>query len=182
MRRSPRRRKNPLRRGSDRVQWWAARLLLVLALAGLPAALAAGLTAYHAQTAVARSQAATRHPVTARLAEDVPAGIRAVPAPVTWTTDGTAHRGTTEVDPGQGVGTPVRIWLDANGRLVHAPVPTGQATAAAWTAALVTATALPLVSGLAWKGTLHLLDRRRYARWDAEWQRVEPHWSRRQPS
>ncbi|MGW4806186.1 Rv1733c family protein [Kitasatospora sp. NPDC004272] len=184
MRTRPRQRSNPLRRSSDRVQWWVSRLLLVLALAGLPAAVAAGLASYHSQARAAQVQAAARHPVTARLAEDVPAGLatRTVPAAVTWTAGGTVHRAVVEVESGQGVGVPVRIWLDADGTVVHAPATAGQAAAAGWTAALVTATALPLVSVLAWKGTLCVLDRRRYARWDAEWQQVEPRWTRRQPS
>ncbi|WP_033214992.1 Rv1733c family protein [Kitasatospora phosalacinea] len=184
MRTRPRQRENPLRRGSDRVQWWLSRLLLALALAGLPVALVAGLGTYHAQTRAAQAQAATRHPVTARLAEEVSAGLatRTVPATVTWNDGGTVHKAVVEVETGQGVGAPVRIWLDANGEVAHAPATAGQAAAAAWTRALVTATALPLVSVLAWKGTLCVLDRRRYARWDAEWQQVEPRWTRSQPS
>ncbi len=184
MRTRPRQRKNPLRRGSDRVQWWLSRLLLALALAGLPAGLAAGLAAQHDHARAARVQAATRHPVTARLTEDVAAGLdtRTVPAVVEWTADGTTRKATVEVDSGQNAGAEVRIWLDRGGAVVHEPATAGQAAATAWTAALVTATALPLLSALAWKGTLYLLDRRRYACWDAEWQRVEPRWTRRQPS
>ncbi|MFJ8441270.1 Rv1733c family protein [Kitasatospora griseola] len=184
MRAHPRQRNNPLRRGSDRVQWWLARLLLVLALAGLPAALAVGLTVHTAEARAARAQSAGRHPVTARLAEDVPAGpdTGTVPAVVAWTADGTTHRATATVDSGQDAGAPVRIWLDAHGNLVHAPVTAGQATTAAWTAALITATAVPLACALTWKGTVFVLDRCRYARWDAEWQQVEPRWTRRQPS
>ncbi|MFE1318656.1 hypothetical protein [Kitasatospora phosalacinea] len=184
MRTRPRQRKNPLRRGSDRVQWWLSRLLLVLALAGLPAGLAAGLASYHSQTRAAQAQAATRHPVTARLTEDVPAGLdtRTVPAAVTWTADGVVHKAVVEVDSGQDVGAPVPVWLDADGTVVHAPATAGQAAATAWTAALVTATALPLAGALVWKGALYVLDRRRYARWDAEWRLVEPRWTRRQPS
>ncbi|MFD8478124.1 hypothetical protein [Kitasatospora sp. NPDC059673] len=183
MRTRARQRTNPLRRGSDRVQWWVARVLLVLAVAGLPAALAVGLAVQHEQAAAARAQAAARHPVVARLAEDAPAGlVGKVPAAVTWSADGTLHRATAEVAPGRSAGTPVRIWLDANGAVVHPPATTGRATAAAWTAALVTATALPAAGALAWKGTLYVLDRGRYARWDAEWRQVEPRWTRRQPS
>ncbi|GLW74114.1 hypothetical protein Kpho02_64120 [Kitasatospora phosalacinea] len=184
MRAHPRQRKNPLRRGSDRVQWWLSRLLLALAVAGLPAALAVGLAVQHEQARIVRAQAAARHPVTARLTEDVAAGLDTptVPAAVEWTTDGTPHRATVQVDSGQHAGAAVRIWLDANGTVVHRPADAGQATAAAWTAALVTATALPLAATLTWKGALYVLDRRRYARWDAEWQQVEPRWTRRQPS
>ncbi|QKW23529.1 hypothetical protein HUT16_34515 [Kitasatospora sp. NA04385] len=184
MRAHPRQRRNPLRRGSDRVQWWLARILLALAVAGLPVALAVGLTVQHDRAGAARDQAAARHPVTARLTDDVAGGLdtTTVPAVVEWSADGAVHRATVPVDTGQGAGAPVRIWLDARGAVVHAPATAGQADAAAWTAALVTATALPLSAALAWKGALCVLDRRRYARWDAEWRQVEPRWTRRQPS
>ncbi|GLW57453.1 Rv1733c family protein [Kitasatospora phosalacinea] len=184
MRAHPRQRKNPLRRGSDRVQWWLSRILLALAVAGLPAALAVGLTVQHEQARIVRAQVADRHPVTARLTEDVAAGLdtRTVPAVVEWTTADTTHRAAVAVDTGQRAGAAVRIWLDADGAVVPQPATAGQADAAAWTAALVTATALPLAATLTWKGALHVLDRRRYARWDAEWQQVEPRWTRRQPS
>ncbi|WP_404867390.1 hypothetical protein ACI1MP_01050 [Kitasatospora griseola] len=184
MRAHPGQRNNPLRRGSDRVQWWLARILLVLAIAGLPAALAVGLAVHTAQARADRAQAADRHPVTARLAEDVPAApdLGTVPAAVTWTADGAAHRATATVDSGQDAGAPVQIWLDAHGNVVHAPAAASQATAAAWTAALITAAAVPLACALTWRGTTYVLDRSRYARWDAEWQQVEPRWTRSRPS
>ncbi|KDN80780.1 Rv1733c family protein [Kitasatospora cheerisanensis] len=180
-----RQRKNPLRRGSDRIQWWLSALALLLAVAGLPAALAVGLAVDHDQARAARAEAASRHPVTARVAENVPvgAGTATVPATVTWTSaDGTAHRGIARVVPGERAGAEVRIWLDAAGTVVRPPATTGQAAVTGWIAGLLTATALPLVGVLVRDGGRVVLDRRRYARWDAEWLLVEPHWTRRQPS
>ncbi|MFD8596769.1 hypothetical protein ACFV1L_17375 [Kitasatospora sp. NPDC059646] len=184
MRRRLRQRKNPLRRGSDRVQWWLTALALALAVAGLPMALAVGLAVHHDQARAARAEAASRHPVTARLTEDVPvgAGTATVPATVTWTADGTSHRAVARVVPGERAGAEVRIWLDAAGAVVRAPATTGQAVATAWIAALLTGATLPLVGVLVRDGGRCVLDRRRYARWDAEWLLVEPHWTRRQPS
>lgn len=185
MRTRPKQRGNPLRRGSDRFQWWLARLVLAVAVAGLPAAFLAGLAVHHSQTQAVRTQEAARHPVTAHLDADVPENptVNTVPAPVTWTgTDGAVRTTTVAVEPGRSAGAPVRIWLDARGAVVQPPATAGQAAATAWTAALVTATAVPLTAVLVWKGSLLVLDRRRYARWDTEWRQVEPRWTRRQPS
>ncbi|MGW4380596.1 Rv1733c family protein [Kitasatospora sp. NPDC004531] len=185
MRMHPRERKNnPLRRGTDRAQWWAARLLLVVAVGALPAALAVGLAVHQDQARVARAEAADRHPVTARLTTDVPValGLTTTRADVTWTENGADRRANAVVTSGQPAGTPVRIWLDNRGEVVPQPAGAGEPIAVALTAALLTVTALPLLCTLAWKGTLHVLNRRRYAEWDAEWQQFEPQWTRRQPS
>ncbi|MFD7643394.1 hypothetical protein ACFV4P_22380 [Kitasatospora sp. NPDC059795] len=180
----PRQRKNPLRRSSDRLQWWAARLLLVVAIGGVPAALAVGLAVHQDQARAVREEAATRHPQTARLLADVPVavGVTTTRAAVAWNTDGADHRASAVVTAGQPAGTPVRIWLDDDGQVVPQPAGAGEAAAVAVTAALLTATAVPLLSILAWRGVSILLDRRRYAGWDAEWQQFEPQWTRRQPS
>ncbi|MFF0296138.1 hypothetical protein ACFYST_20110 [Kitasatospora sp. NPDC004614] len=166
------------------MQWWVGRLLLVLAAGGIPAALAVGLIVHHDQSRAAETEAATRHPVTARLVADVPAamGITSTRAAVTWNADGTDHRASAVVPSGRPAGTPVRIWLDERGEVVPQPAGAGEAVAVALTAGLLAVTALPLLCTLVWKGTLHVLDRRRYAEWDAEWQQIEPQWTRRQPS
>jgi len=180
----PQQRKNPLRRSSDRVQWWAGRLLAAVAIGAVPAALAVGLAVHQDQARVVRAEAADRHSVTAQLVADVPAGvgITTTRAAVAWSSDGADHLASAVVPSGQRAGTPVQIWVDDRSRVVTQPVGAGEAVAVALTAALLTVTALPLFCTLAWKGTLRLLDRRRYAGWDEEWQQIEPQWTRRQPS
>ncbi|MFF2625483.1 hypothetical protein ACFVUN_06890 [Kitasatospora griseola] len=180
----PQQRKNPLRRSSDRLQWWAARTLLVVAIGGVPAAIAVGLAVHQDQARVVREEGTDRHPVTAQLVADVPTavGITTTRAAVAWNSDGADHLASAVVPSGQRAGTPVQIWVDDRSRVVPQPAGTGEAIAVAATAALLTVTAVPLLSMLTWKGTLHLLNRRRYAGWDAEWQQIEPQWTRRQPS
>ncbi|MDH6706689.1 hypothetical protein P3T27_003416 [Kitasatospora sp. MAA19] len=57
---------NPVRRTSDRVQWWLSHILLAIMVVGLPAAVVStGLLTYHAQLNTAQAQHAPRHPVTA---------------------------------------------------------------------------------------------------------------------
>ncbi|GAA4833497.1 Rv1733c family protein [Kitasatospora terrestris] len=182
-----RRRGNPLRRGSDRVQWWLGSVLLATAVLALPAAAAAGFATYRAQLHAGQTASATRQPVEARLTADAPladSGTPAkVPATAAWTTaDGATRTASVQVWSGERAGSTVTVWTDARGAVVPAPVTRGQAAQDGWLTAATLATTVPLLCLCAWKGSLLLLDRRRLAQWDTEWTLVEPHWTRRQPS
>ncbi|MEU9047787.1 MULTISPECIES: hypothetical protein [unclassified Kitasatospora] len=184
-------RDNPLRRTSDRIQWWLTRALLVITAVGLPAAtVSTDLLTYHSQLQVVQTQSATRHTVAARLVADtaVPDAVSAqstarVPATVTWTApDGTVRTATVTVPPGEKAGSTAPVWVDSNGALTTAPVTRGQAVVTGWVAAGAAAGTVSVLSLTVWKGGTRLLDRRRYARWDQEWDQVEPRWSRRLPN
>ncbi|MFG2823326.1 hypothetical protein ACGFX4_28340 [Kitasatospora sp. NPDC048365] len=187
MRSRARRRGNPLRRGSDRVQWWLGCLLLATAVLALPAAAAAGFSTYRAQVHAGLAAAATRHPVEARLTADAPladSGVPAkVPATAAWTApDGSTRTAIVQVWSGERAGSAVTVWTDARGAVVPAPTTRSQAAQNGWLAAATLATTVPLLCLSAWKGAVLLLDRRRLAQWDTEWTLVEPRWTRRQPS
>ncbi|WP_235437849.1 hypothetical protein [Kitasatospora griseola] len=156
---------------------------------GLPTASAsAGVLSYRAQLHTGQVQSTTRHSVTAQLTADaaMPSSNQStgkVPATAAWAgSDGTTRTTTVQVWPGEKAGTPVAVWVDARDTVTSAPVTRGQASAAGWTAAAVTATSVPLLCLAAWKGSVHVLDRHRFAQWDAEWSQVEPHWSKRLPN
>jgi hypothetical protein len=173
---------NALRRTSDRVECWVRRLLLVVLVVGMPmAAVGAGLAAYEASMRSVRVQAAERHQVTARLTSAVEGGDWAKrPAQVRWTdAAGTARTGTALVKPGTARGAAVRVWVDREGDIVTAPTSTLNATASGWLIGAVTAFGVAAGCGAAREGTRRVLDRRRYAQWDAEWDLVEPRWSAR---
>ncbi|GAA2744076.1 Rv1733c family protein [Kitasatospora cinereorecta] len=179
---------NPLRRSSDRFQWWLGRILLAVVLVGLPvAAAAAGLQSYRAEVHAGRAQSAARHTVTAHLTADAvdsaPQVVSKVPVTASWTAaDGTTRTTTVRIWPGVRAGTPVVLWVDGRDAVTSAPVTGGQAVTAGLTTAAVTAGSVAVVCLAAWKGSVRLLDRGRYARWDAEWSLVEPRWSKRLPN
>ncbi|MFD5462177.1 hypothetical protein ACFWIQ_05000 [Kitasatospora sp. NPDC127059] len=181
-------RHNPVRRTSDRIQWWLARILLAIMVVGLPAAAAsAGLLTYHAQLQMRQVQSAARHTVTAHLTAAAPVPSNndygTVPATAAWTaSDGTTRTATVQVRPGEPAGTPVPVWVDRNDTATSAPIPRSQAAAAGWTTATVAAGTVSLLCLAVWKGSVRMLDHRRYAQWDAEWSQVEPRWSKRLPS
>ncbi|MGW1274191.1 Rv1733c family protein [Streptomyces sp. NPDC002491] len=173
---------NSLRRTSDRFEHWFRRVLVVVLFVGLPtASVAAGLTSYEASMRTVRVQSAERHQVTARLTSAVNGGDWAKrPAQVRWTdADGAARTGSALVRTGTPAGAAVRVWVDRNGTVTTAPTTTLNATTGGWLIGGMTAFGVAVGIHAAHAGVRRLLDRRRYAQWDAEWDLVEPRWSAR---
>ncbi|MFD8236650.1 hypothetical protein ACFV20_32845 [Streptomyces sp. NPDC059696] len=156
--------------------------MLVLAV-GLPlAAVGAGMTAYGSTMRTAHAQTAQRHEVTARVTSAVAddGGAARQPAEVRWTEqNGTVHTGTTPVRAGTPKGETLRIWVDRAGTITGPPV----TATTAWSNGFFTGgmAALGMVVGVyaVRAGVGLVLDRRRFAQWDAEWDLVEPRWSAR---
>ncbi|MBD0422697.1 hypothetical protein H0H10_26660 [Streptomyces sp. TRM S81-3] len=174
---------NPLRRPSDRFESWFLRFLMSVLVLGLPvAAIGAGLTAYESSMRTVHAQAAERQEVTARLTSDVK-GDAEVPlqqAQVRWTDgDGAARTGTALVKSGTPKDAAVQVWVDREGRLTSQPMTELQARSKAWFVGGMAAVGVGAGVFAARSVTRHLLDRGRYARWDAEWDLVEPLWSAR---
>ncbi|MEV3912237.1 Rv1733c family protein [Streptomyces canus] len=174
---------NSLRRTSDRFECWVRRVLMVVLVLGLPAAaVSAGLTAYEASMGTVRSQAAERHQVTARLTAGVQSdeGWAKRPAQVRWTdTNGVVRTGAALVKPGTPKGATVRVWVTREGTVTSPPTSTLNATSRGWMVGAMAAFGVAAGSYAALAGMRLVLDRRRYAHWDAEWDLVEPQWSAR---
>ncbi|MFI8992568.1 hypothetical protein [Streptomyces sp. NPDC053542] len=176
---------NPLRRTSDRIECWVARFLMLAFALGLPmASLGVGLTAYESAMRSAHAQAAERHAVAARLTSNADEAQDAEyvqqRARVRWTDkNGKERTGATLVKAGTREGATVRIWVDRDGAITSPPMTVHNATAMGWTVGGGTAVAVAAGLFAARAGTRLALDRRRYARWEAEWDLVEPHWSAR---
>lgn len=176
-------RANPLRRTSDRIEYWLSGFLMLVLGLGLPAAaLGAGLTAYESSMRTVQTQSAQRQEVTARLAAGVKGNAEDAKqqAPVRWTDgNGAVRTGSVLVEPGTRKGATVQVWVDRDGVLTGPPMSTLNAKTTGWfvggmAAACVTAGFFATRAGMR-----HVLDRRRYAQWEAEWVLVEPLWSAR---
>ncbi|MEV6408344.1 hypothetical protein AB0M58_36265 [Streptomyces bobili] len=173
---------NSLRRASDTLEFWVRRVLMAVLVLGLPAAaVSAGLTAYKASMRAVRTQAAERHQVTARLTSTAEGGDWAKrPAPVRWTDlNGVVRTGAALVEPGTPKGSTVRVWVTRDGTVTGPPTTKLNATSSGWLVGGMAAFGVVAGSYAAWAGMRLVLDRRRYAQWDAEWGLVEPRWSAR---
>ncbi|MFI7497957.1 hypothetical protein ACIBVL_05485 [Streptomyces sp. NPDC049687] len=174
---------NSLRRASDRFECWFRRALIVALVLGLPAvAVGVGLAAYDASMRTVRAQAAERHRITARVTAGVESddGWAKRAAQVRWTDrDGRVRTGAVLVKPGTPRGTTVRVWVTGDGTVTTAPASTLDARAGGSLVGGLAAFGVAAGSYAAWAGVRLLLDRRRYAQWDTEWDLVEPQWSAR---
>lgn len=174
---------NPLWRTSDRIESWISRFLMLVLVLGLPtAAISAGLAAYESSMRAVQAQSAQRQEVTARLTSNAKDATEAAkqPARVRWTDgNGMVRTGTTLVQPGTDKGATVRVWVDRKGTITGPPMTELNARSTGWFVGGTAAVGVAAGFLAARAGVRHLLDRRRYAQWDAEWDRVEPLWTAR---
>ncbi|MFE9021114.1 hypothetical protein ACFYNL_21475 [Streptomyces sp. NPDC007808] len=174
---------NPLRRTSDRFESWFRRFLMLALVLGVPvAALSAGLTTYESSMRTVRAQSAERQEVAARLTSTAK-GVTTdgkQRAQVRWTDgNGTVRTGTTLVTAHISQGATVRVWMDRDGGLTSPPMSELSATTNGWFVGGMAAIGVGAGFYAARAGMRRVLDRRRYAQWDTEWDWVEPLWSAR---
>lgn len=169
----------PLARPSDRLQARLLILVVVLSLAAAAGAVLFGIGEYSAEAAKSREQTAARYPVTAVLLADGPFPAAAGhggtpfgsgPARATWRTrDGRQRVGDVDAVAGAVAGHEVEIWVDETGAPAERPLTMAAATIGAplGAATLWAAAVSSLV--LAYRGVVHLLNRRRFAEWQRDW-------------
>ncbi|MFD5819411.1 hypothetical protein [Streptomyces sp. NPDC127038] len=183
-------RRHPLRRRSDVVEAWWAVAVGVLLLVGAPLA-GAGVARWVYDDARAHAVAlrAARHHVRGVLLDDVPGtgpstpggGTRPRFAPVRWTgSDGrvrTARVG--GVPEGLRRGMRVDVWTDARGTIVRPPPSSSVIRQQALALGVFTGACVVFAVSVAHVCVRRTLMRGRLARWERDWARTEPEWTRR---
>lgn len=178
--------RNPLRRGIDRLETCLLVGLFMALAAGAPFAVQAVSHASYTQALRARQeQLATRHEVQAVLTSEAPSvsgySLSAtVATEATWTSVTGVHRsGEVPAVPDSPKGTAVTVWTDdATGYLTSPPLTMAEAAAQA-DAAMVGAIVGIVVLYLAGAGfTVHWVNRRRMAAWEADWRATAQVWNR----
>jgi hypothetical protein len=176
--------RNPLRRGSDRVETAVLALLVIVFLAAAPfAALASGSWALARAHQAQLAERASSYQVPALVLKlEVPSGgaYGDPAAQARWTArDGTVITAEIAVPLGTTAGATQRLWTTADGQLINPPLEDSQVTGQAHVAeglAVVTLAVLLTITGLV---TCWTLDKRRMAAWDAEWRSTGPRWTTR---
>jgi hypothetical protein len=180
--------RNPLCRTTDRLEGLLIVGTILAAVLAVPLAVgsaqqtydegvrASAVAAAHGQWA--RATLVADAPVSVSGGSDAPSATAETPA--TWRApDGTAHRGPVPAPAGAEAGSTVRVWLDDSGRVSQPPPRADQLSDRAVATGLTTWMALELGVVVSYLLLRWLLDRRRLAGWDAEWQRVAPRWTRK---
>jgi hypothetical protein len=175
--------RNPLRRGSDRVETAMLGVLLAAFLAGAPfAAHAAGSWTYAASAREAQAQQAALHQVRATLLQATTSWSSEGGAEVQarWQApDGQVRTGQVFVLTATPAGGTVMVWVSQAGQLADSPLQHSQVTGRTHIAQVLAVVALAVTLIIVgWTGRW-ALDRRRLAGWDAEWLATEPRWSPR---
>jgi len=183
---------NPLCRRSDRREAWLALYAAVLMAVCVPlAGWLGGTAAYGSLLRTAQYEQHSRQQVWATVqSSSVRGPVNADPEPagqrgdnrralVQWrSADGRAHRAVLGFDHRVQRGDRMRVWTDRHGRLTARPL---SARAAVSHSVLAGLAAGSLAAGTVEAGrrlAVRQLMRRRYADWDAEWQRIGPDWGR----
>lgn len=179
------RRGRPRRRFTDLVEDVAAWMLASAGAFLLVAAILGGFAVHAATSERGQTEQATLTAAQAVLLENAPIVRAADGGPVSvrveavWTgPDGLSQTGPVPVTSPSTAGSTVRIWLDRDGRAVSRPA--GEAEAVC--SGIVVGVGLLLVGGSlllsCWIGVRHLTGRVNSARWEREWERIGPEWSR----
>lgn len=179
---------NPLRRGVDRLE--AAITLGLIAVFVASAPLLAALSGQWAQRAGQDEQHAQRawHQIPAVTLQSAPRPPAAELYALEWNDavvqarwagpDGAVRTGEILTEAGTHAGQPVRVWVDAAGRLTGPPLSASQLSMRVIAAAALAPAGLGMaLLGIGWLARW-VLNRRKLAAWESDWALFEPQWSR----
>jgi hypothetical protein len=181
--------RNPLRRGTDRVETVLRLILVILLVAGVPvAAVAVGRSADHLALHRVQAQRAAHQQVSATLLRDSPAfgspdpytSVQGNWVPARWQRPGQpARTGEVFAVAGARKGSTVQIWTDPAGAITDPPLGHRDVVGDVLVAVMTTCLVSWLVLLAAWTLARRALDRQRLSAWEAEWRASGPLWSDR---
>jgi len=179
--------RNPLRRGTDRIEAALRLVMMIMLVAAVPAAaVLVGQQADHVALNRAHAQRATDHLVNAVLLEQAPA--TGIPDPYTsmqttwvlarWQPPGLPPRTGEVLAPvGAAKGSTVRTWIGPSGAVTDPPLDHRDIVGDVCIAVVATCLGSWLVLLASNALARRALDRRRLSAWDAEWRASGPLWS-----
>lgn len=173
--------RNPLRRGLDRVEAVIVAGLAAALLAGAPvAAVTASHLAYNAASRTVSAQRSWHQERAVLLASASVPGQFETTVRARWAGPaGERRTGIVPVLAGAMAGSTVMVWVNGSGQLTGLPLQRSQVVAQAVMAAMLAPMALGLLLGAVGLLVHGALGRRRLAAWGADWQAIEPQWTRR---
>ncbi len=177
--------RNPLRRGTDRLETLLLALLVAAFLIGAPfAALATGAWVHGLARQAQLAQEASRRQVTAVVlaatVADAGGGALVWQAQARWKApDGRVVTNEVPVSADTVAGGKLQVWTDRSGDLSTAPLVDSQVANQTAIGQALGASALAAVLTVAGTLACWTLNKRRMAAWDADWQATGPRWTTR---
>lgn len=176
--------RNPLRRGTDRVEAVLRLVTVVLLVAVVPAAaVIAGQRADQRGLRQAQAQRAADHLVTAVLLRDAQeagmpdpySAVQTTMVPARWQLPGHPSRtGEVLAVVGARKGSTVEIWVDSSGAKTDPPLRHSDIVGSVYLAVVMTLLVSWLALFAVWVIARRILNRRRFRAWDAEWRATGP--------
>ncbi|MQY29288.1 Rv1733c family protein [Nocardia aurantia] len=163
--------RNPLMPAGYRIRYALRVLLLIIAVAAIPAAVTVGTNQYHRLTANADRERAGLHEVVA--VTDVGSSLLSpenLVASAHWSYNDVPHTGIVPVQSARHLNDPIPILVNADGDRVTPPSTRSQNLGDAVLTALFAYGAVVLALTLTLWGADHLINRHRYRLWSREWQ------------
>ena len=179
--------RNPLRRGTDRVEGALRLVMIIVVVVAMPAAaVAAGRWADHYVRHQAQVQQSVDHQVAAVLLRDAPATgipdpyttVETTWVPARWQPPGQpARTGEVLAVAGARKGSTVRTWIDPSGAVTDPPLDNRVIVGDVWLAVVATLVVSGLLLLAAGALARRMFDWRRLRAWEAEWRASGPLWS-----
>jgi hypothetical protein len=179
--------RNPLRRGTDRVEAALRLVMIILAVVAVPAAaFAAGRWTDHYVRHQAQLQQAVDHQVAAVLLRDAPAtgvpdpytSVETTWVPARWQPSGQPPRtGEVLAVAGARKGSTVQTWIDPSGAVTDPPLDHRVIAGDVWLAVMATLLVSEVLLLAAGVLARRMFDRQRLRAWEAEWRTSGPLWS-----
>jgi len=179
--------RNPLRRGTDRVEGALRLVMIIVVVVAMPAAaVAAGRWADHYVRHQAQVQQSVDRQVAAVLVRDAPATgipdpyttVETTWVPARWQPPGQpARTGEVLAVAGARKGSTVRTWIDPSGAVTDPPLDNRVIVGDVWLAVMATLVMSGLLLLAAGALARRMFDRRRLRAWEAEWRASGPLWS-----
>ncbi len=181
--------RNPLRRGTDRIEAALRLVMMIMLTTAVPAAaVLAGQQADHLALNQAHAQQAADHLVNAVLLEQAPTtgipdpytSVQYAWVPARWQPPGLPPRtGEVLAPAGARKGSTVRTWIAPSGAVTAPPLDHRDIAGDVCIAVVATCLASWLVLLASGALARRALDRRRLNAWEAEWRASGPLWSGR---
>lgn len=169
--------RNPLIRGSDRVEALMLALAVAVSLLAVPIGATVATAVHESRSRLYTEQAQVRRQVTATAIGDShprrDLESPTVTVPARWVVDGTEHTGDVVAPLSVKTGEAVVIWVDDQGSPVRPPVRNAVDEAVAF--AVATWCVVSLSAAGLFGVTRVALDRARYARWQRDFDRLVEH-------